>query len=110
MPFNKESASKAGKKSKRTGVQNVHTTAFKDLIMNAYLALEKDPKYGIVKWAKENQTEFYKIASKLIPVQVTANVNEVKQIIFTPHEQLPKGHSNGTLPEKRKEQSENSDQ
>ena len=109
MPFNKESASKAGKKSKRTGVQNVHTVAFKDLIMNAYLALEKDPKYGIVKWAKENQTEFYKIASKLIPVQVTANVNEVKQIIFTPHEQLPKSNSNGAISEERKEQSKDSD-
>ena len=105
-------ADKYGNKTggRQKGSLNKHTVAFKELIMNAYIALENDPKYGIVKWAKENQTEFYKIASKLIPVQVTANVNEVKQIIFTPHEQLPKGHSNGTLPEKRKEQSENSDQ
>ena len=104
-------ADKYGNKTggRKKGSINIHTTAFKDLIMNAYMSLENDPKYGIVKWAKENQTDFYKIASKLIPVQVTANVNEVKQIIFTPHEQLPKSHSNGAIPKERKEQSKDSD-
>ena len=104
MTFDKNTARKAGQKSRRTGVQNVHTVAFKDLIMNAYAALEKDPKYGIVKWAKENQTEFYKIAAKLIPIQVTANVNEVKQIIFTPSNGAKESNGHRPVSKKRTKQ------
>jgi hypothetical protein len=29
----------------------------------------------MVKWAKENPTEFYKIASKLIPTELQGNLN-----------------------------------
>ena len=89
---------------RQKGSLNKHTYAFKDLIMNAYAALEKDPKFGIVKWAKENQTEFYKIAAKLIPIQVTANVNQVKQIIFTPSNGATKSNGHRPVSKKRTKQ------
>ncbi len=32
--------------------------------------LQSEPKVSLKEWAKENPTDFYKLASKLIPVQI----------------------------------------
>ena len=58
-------------KGRVSGSQNKFSVQFKDLLTETYLALETQKGYGLEQWAKENQTEFYKIVSKLIPVQLT---------------------------------------
>ena len=94
MPF-KNGHDKIG--GRTSGVQNKTTTAFKELLMATYDALEKDPKTNMLTLAKANQTEFYRIASKLLPIQVQADIVQHKQIIF---KEIGGGgnRSNGTLP------------
>jgi hypothetical protein len=51
------------------GVPNKTTQAVKDLITQAFE--EKGGLEAFVAWARKNETEFYKIWSKLLPVQLT---------------------------------------
>lgn len=56
------------------GVQNKLTRTVKETVLAAFNDLQSDPKANIMSWAKDNPTDFYKIASKLIPTEVSANV------------------------------------
>lgn len=59
------------------GTPNKFTSSFKQALQLAY-----DKIGGIetfATWARENQTEFYKIMARLIPVEVNASVNHVVQ-------------------------------
>jgi hypothetical protein len=47
------------------------------------LNLDPDQPYALVNWAKKNPTEFYRLASKLIPVQVAATVDDVTELDAT---------------------------
>lgn len=64
-----------GNPGKPKGAKNKVTKTFKELLQNAVDALQDDPKANMVKWAKENPTEFYRIAAKLIPTEVNANID-----------------------------------
>lgn len=64
-----------GNPGKPKGAKNKVTKTFKELLQNAVDALQDDPKANMVKWAKDNPTEFYKIAAKLIPTEVNANID-----------------------------------
>jgi hypothetical protein len=52
------------------GTPNKTTRIVKDVFADVFSQLQKDPKAKLSSWAKENPTEFYKLASKLIPIQV----------------------------------------
>lgn len=72
----KKGKEKTGGRQK--GSENKVTKQFKDLLTEAYLALEDNSdkkegevQTGILVWAKENPTDFYRICSKLIPLQLT---------------------------------------
>lgn len=54
-------------KGRVKGVQNKLTRSVKDAFEAAFHALQKDPKGKLSAWAKANPTDFYKLASKLIP-------------------------------------------
>jgi hypothetical protein len=51
------------------GAVNKTTREFKELVSTVMNELQDDPRANLKSWAKENPTEFYKIASKLIPVE-----------------------------------------
>lgn len=63
-----------GNPGKPKGAKNKVTKTFKELLQNAVDALQDDPKANMVKWAKDNPTEFYKIAAKLIPTELQGSV------------------------------------
>jgi hypothetical protein len=73
---------------RQKGTPNKTTAAFKDAITAVYGDLQEtcpDREHGhFFAWAKDNQTEFYKLASKLIPVQVAGDddnpINHVHRI------------------------------
>ena len=48
-----------GNPGKPKGAKNNVTKTFKELLQNAVDALQDDPKANMVKWAKDNPTEFY---------------------------------------------------
>jgi hypothetical protein len=58
---------------RKSGSQNKLTKSVKEAFEIAFERL--GGAEGLVEWGQENRTEFYKIAQKLIPLHVDANVN-----------------------------------
>jgi hypothetical protein len=59
------------------GAKNKTTVVMKDAITAVYADLQEETgkEHGhFLDWAKTNATEFYKIAAKLLPMDVNANV------------------------------------
>lgn len=49
------------------------TKLVKEAFAEAFTELQSDPSVKLSVWGKENPTEFYKLASKLIPVQIAGD-------------------------------------
>lgn len=60
------------------GVPNKATTTIKAAFLEAFE--RRGGADALVRWAEDNETEFYKLASKLIPTEVNATVQNI------PHE------------------------
>lgn len=69
MPF------KEGNPGKPKGALQKTTKLIKEVFADAFNELQEDKKCNLVAWAKDNPTEFYKLANKLIPTQVNLNAN-----------------------------------
>ena len=68
-------AKKGHKKSggRKKGTPNKLTKTVKEVVLGTFNDLQKDRNANLKTWAKENTTEFYKIAAKLIPNELNAN-------------------------------------
>ena len=75
MAFKKGKEKTGGRKE---GCVNKLTKTVKELILDAFNELQKDKGANLLSWAKKNPTEFYKIASKLIPSEINASYNMPK--------------------------------
>ncbi len=53
------------------GTPNKLTASFKTAVMLAFEGIGGDQTFQ--KWAKDNQTEFYKIAARMIPTEVAGD-------------------------------------
>jgi hypothetical protein len=60
-----------GKKTggRRPGSQNKATRAFKEMVVKCLGDIGGSK--ALAEWARENRTEFYKIAARLIPTEVS---------------------------------------
>lgn len=56
------------------GVPNKLTRTVRDAFEQAFELLQEDDQAKLSEWAKRNTTEFYKLASKLIPTEINADV------------------------------------
>ena len=56
------------------GLQNKLTRTVKERFGEAFEALQDDPATSLEEWGRANTTEFYKLASKLIPTELNATV------------------------------------
>lgn len=74
MPFQKGKPKTGGKVK---GTPNKLTRTVKETVLAAFNDLQNDPKANILAWAKDEPTEFYKIAAKLIPTEVNAKVENI---------------------------------
>jgi len=66
-----------GKKSgggSRKGKPNKLTKSVKEAFEIAFNELQGDENANLATWAKQNTTEFYKLAAKLIPTSVNADL------------------------------------
>jgi hypothetical protein len=82
MPFKKGQSGNV--KGREVGSKNKVTLLaldVKDVVFNAFQDLQADPKNNLIAWAKENPTEFYKIAAKLIPTNIEAKVSNTINVI-----------------------------
>ena len=49
----------------------------KETVLAVFNQLQQDPKARLITWAKAEPTEFYKIAAKLIPTELTGTVKTI---------------------------------
>ena len=49
----------------------------KETVLAVFNQLQSDPKARLITWAKAEPTEFYKIAAKLIPTELTGTVKTI---------------------------------
>lgn len=47
----------------------------KETVLAVFNELQSDPEVKLSAWAKNEPTEFYKIAAKLIPTEVAGNID-----------------------------------
>ena len=63
-----------GNKGKPKGATNKLTKSVKEAFEVAFNQLQDDTDANLAEWAKNNTTEFYKLAAKLIPTSVSADL------------------------------------
>jgi hypothetical protein len=51
----------------------------KEVVLNTFLNREDNPNTSLAKFAEEYPKEFYSIAAKLIPTEISANVEMTKK-------------------------------
>ncbi len=68
MAGRKKGTAKTGGREK--GTLNTNTKQVKDVLANVFSELQDDKTCNLLAWGKENPTEFYKLAAKLIPTQM----------------------------------------
>ncbi len=59
---------------RKEGSVNKLTKTVKERVLEVFNELQEDPTANMLSWAKEEPTEFYKIAAKLIPADINAKV------------------------------------
>jgi hypothetical protein len=64
---------------RQQGTPNRITTAFKQAVQIVYDEIGGHAAFAT--WARENQTDFYRIASRLIPTEITSPDNSVTIIV-----------------------------
>jgi len=64
----------ANNKGKPKGALNKFTKTVKERVLDTFNELQEDKKANLLAWSKENTTEFYKIAAKLIPTEIAGNL------------------------------------
>lgn len=63
------------------GVPNKITSTVREAFERAFEALQSNDKAKLEVWARGNPTEFYKLAAKMIPSDINANVKATLQVI-----------------------------
>lgn len=70
MPRPKGQAKIGGREK---GTPNKTTATVREAFENAFRILQDDEVANVITWGKNNTTEFYKLSSKLIPMQISGD-------------------------------------
>lgn len=71
---------KAGNPGRPAGTPNKLTKTVKETVLAVFNNLQDDPKANLEDWAKKEPTEFYRIAAKLIPTEITGTVKTIIKV------------------------------
>jgi hypothetical protein len=71
---------KPGNPGKPKGAVTKSTKLVKDVFAEVFTALQDGGSADLEIWARNNTTEFYKLASRLIPMQVEENGRQIISI------------------------------
>lgn len=66
-----------GEGGRKKGVPNKLTKTVKETVLSVFNDLQSHPTANLATWAEGEPTEFYKIAAKLIPTEITGTVKQV---------------------------------
>jgi hypothetical protein len=64
---------KKGEGGRPPGAVNKVTRTVKEVFAKVFDELQDDPEANLMAWAKANKTEFYKLSSKLLPIQIAGD-------------------------------------
>lgn len=67
-------AFKKGEGGRPLGAQNKFTKTVKETVLSVFQELQEDPRHNLKAFAKENPKEFYNIAAKLIPTEMSGGL------------------------------------
>lgn len=71
MPFEKGKDKTGGR---QMGGQNQLTKTVKETVLEVFNKIQEDPKVNLEQFAKKYPRDFYQIAAKLIPTEITGNI------------------------------------
>jgi hypothetical protein len=71
MPFEKGKRKTGGRQS---GVQNSINRTVKETVLAVFNKIQDDPKVNLEQFAKKFPRDFYQIAAKLIPTEITGTI------------------------------------
>ena len=74
---------KPGNTGKPAGVQNKLTRTVKETVLAVFNELQEDPKNDLKAFATKYPRDFYNIAAKLIPTEITGKLVTTINIIET---------------------------
>lgn len=69
-----------GNAGKPKGAVSKISRTVKETVLAVFNDMQEDAKHNLLEFAKNNPVEFYKIASKLIPTEVTGTVKETIEV------------------------------
>lgn len=67
---------KKGQGGRPVGAKNVVNRTVKETVLEVFNLLQADPEHNLSAFAKAEPVEFYRIASKLIPTELTGSVKQ----------------------------------
>ncbi len=79
MPFQPGKPKTGGRKF---GTPNRLTGAFREAVLHVYNGLGGHKAF--LEWARENPTEYYRIAARLIPVELRSEDHAIVNVILPP--------------------------
>ncbi len=69
-----------GQGGRPPGAQNHLTKTVKETVLAVFREIQTDPKNNLKAFAKEYPRDFYQIAAKLIPTEITGTVKSVIRV------------------------------
>lgn len=66
----------------RKGSPNKLTKSVKEAFEIAFNELQSDKNANLATWAKENTTDFYRLAAKLIPTDIKADIESKSDLLI----------------------------
>lgn len=78
-PINRDNKGRIvkGTGGRQEGAKNHITRTVKEKVLEVFNSLQDDPKASLEAWARTKPGEFYQIAAKLIPTEVTGSLKRV---------------------------------
>lgn len=70
-----------GNPGRPKGAQGHLTKTVKETVLSVFNDLQADPKVNLKKFAQDHPRDFYQIAAKLIPTEISGSFTEIKVTI-----------------------------
>lgn len=64
----------SGNKGRPKGAINKLNRTVKETVLKVFQDLQQDPKSNLLEWGKKNTSMFYQIAAKLIPTEISGQI------------------------------------
>jgi hypothetical protein len=71
---------KKGQGGRKPGATNKLTRTVKETVLEIFNNMQEDPKHSLETFAKKNPRDFYLMAAKLIPTEISGSVKQKQTV------------------------------